>query len=469
VELWAIVPELIIAGACLVLVVTAAFTRDRRPWVPSVLLAIALLAAMIASARMLGRPAIAVFEGTYAVDRLGEVFKLIVLAGAAIGLCVLAAVRPGRMLAQAPVALAFITLGGIGLTSSLDLALIILFIQMISIASYVLVALLHERRPALEAALKYFLYGAVALAIMAYGLTFLYGLTGSLDLRAIGAGLRGADGVWIAFAVALTVAGYGFEIALVPLHFWAPDTLEGAPAPIAGVVAVLPKLGAFAGLVRLLVYLPEEAWRPIVAAVAALSMTFGNVAALRQTRLKRLLAYSSIAQAGYVLMATATLARSASALGAVAFYLAAYLFMNLGAFAVVARIEQDDDTDAIAVTRGLGYRARIQGLALTLALLSLAGIPPLAGFVGKVLLLDAAIVGGMTWLAIVGAVNMVVGLAYYVRVIAAVYTPAAYEVRPHRQLRYALAFGLTVAGMIVLGVLPETVLGWMHLPGQFVR
>jgi NADH-quinone oxidoreductase subunit N len=298
---------------------------------------------------------------------------------------------------------------------------------------------------------------------LAYGLTFLYGLTGDLELRAIGAALGKADRVWVALALALILVGYGFEVTMAPFHVWAPDVFAGATAPVAGFLSVVPKIAAMAALLRfVLVALPDglAGWPWWVAGGSVLSMTLGNLAALRQTRLKRMLAYSTIAQSGYVLAAVAAAGTPAGARAVVAaaYYLAAYLFMNLGAFAFAAQLERAVGTDDYTALRGLGRRAAWPAGLLALSLLSLAGIPPLAGFIAKVLVLLRLIEGGMTWLAIVAAGNMAIALYYYVCVLAHLYLHARHPgiglpLRPG----WTLAYAACAAGVVALGIWP----GWL--------
>jgi NADH-quinone oxidoreductase subunit N len=458
-KLWAIIPELILAGLCLGLVPMAGWVRGRWRMAPAIVALTGLAACLFFTGRMLLWAPVPAFEGAYAVDGLANVFKLLIELGAFITIVLIGSYFRGHsQVVQAPVAVLFATLGAVGLASSMDLGLIVLFLQMTSLASYVLVVLARGDPRALEASLKYFIFGAVALAVMAYGLTFLYGLTGSLDLRVIGEALRGGDQLWIALAFSLVVIGYGFEIAMVPFHFWAPDAFTGATAPVSGFLSVVPKTGAVAGLLRLLLYaFPDEAagWPALIAVLAAITMTFGNLVALRQTELKRLLAYSSIAQAGYILVAVAVASRVNSAPPAAAYYLAAYLFMNLGAFAVAGQLERTLGSDRIAALRGLGKRSPGPAAVLALSLLSLAGIPPLAGFAGKVFLLEAGIAGGMTWLAVVAAANMVLALFYYVSVIAEMYLrPPEYAHRLTGGRGYTLGYIAALAGTLLLGIWP---------------
>lgn len=458
-DLWSVVPEMVLAGLVLALVPVAGWSRG--PWrrVPAGLALLGLLVAMGLTAPMLAAVPQEAFCGTYAVDPFRAFYQLVIEAGAFVTLLALGShFRGTEQEPQAPVAVLMATVGGMGLAAATDLGLIVLFLQMVSVPSYLLVLLVRSDERAQEATLKYFLYGAAALAVMAYGLTFLFGLTGSLNLRAIGAGLAGADAAWVALAFGLVVVGYGFEITLVPFHIWAPDAFQGATAPISGFVSVVPKVAAFAGLLRfLLEAMPNGlvTWPIVLALVAAATMTFGNLVALRQTSLKRLLAYSSIGQAGYMLMAVAVADRTPEALPAIGYYLVAYLLMNLAAFSVLAQVERMVGMDAVEATRGLGQRAPWPAAALTLALLSLAGIPPLAGFAGKVFLLMATIDGGLAWLAVIAAVNMAVALYYYAAIVAEMYfrEPERTEaVAPGAG--FAWAVWLCSAGTLTFGIAP---------------
>ena len=462
-ELWPIGPELALGLMCLLLVPLAGIVRGKWCSLPSIVAGFGLVAALLLTARMLYWPEQSIFCGTYALDGFGTVFKLLIIGSALLALLPISAYFHGRDAEpHAPVALTFATLGGVGLAGSLDLGLIVLFLQMLSTASYLLVGMTRGSKRANEATLKYFIYGAVALAVMAYGLSFLYGLTGSLDLRAIGAALTQADPVWVWVALSLVLVGYAFEITAVPFQFWAPDVYAGASAPVTGFISVLPKIAGFAGLLRLLLEaFPNglAGWPTLIAVLAALTMALGNLAALRQTRLKRLLAYSSIAQAGYVLIAVAVAGTVQGALSAAGYYLAVYTFMNLAAFAVVAQLERKSGQDQLIHLRGLAKNSPGTAALLTLALLSLAGIPPLAGFLGKVLLLQVALAGGLTWLAVFAALNMVIGLYYYLRPVVEMYlrVPEG-EIRLHREPGYLWALGLTTLGTLALGIWPAPLL-----------
>ena len=473
-DLWAILPELWLAGLALILVPIAGFVRGQWRQFPAILTVSGCVGAMILTAPMLSWQATSVFCNTYAIDGFATVFKLLLELGALMTTLIVAAYFKGHsQVAQAPVAIVFSTLGGIALVSSLDLGLIVLSLQLLSIASYLLVGLVRSDKQANEATLKYFIYAATALAVMAYGLTFLYGLTGSLDLRAIGKGLVGADRIWVAVSLGLVLVGYAFEITTVPLHFWAPDVYQGATAPITGFLSVVPKIAGFAGLLRfILLAFPQGLanWPLVIAAIAVLTMTLGNLVALRQNHLKRLLAYSSIAQAGYVLIAVAVADRVDNALVASGYYLATYLFMNLSAFLVVAQIEQATGSDTFKAARGLSQWAPGSAAVLALSLLSLAGIPPLAGFVGKVFLLKATLQGGLAWLAVIAVANMAIGLYYYVVVIAEMYLKHPVQsVTLSTGGGYAFAITIGLSGTFILGILPAPALSLMQLLSNLLR
>ncbi len=459
-KLWAIIPELIIAGLSLALVPVAGFAKKKARIIPVLVSIAGLIAAGLFTFRMLDWNSFSIFEGTYAVDPFGNVFKILIFTGSIIVLLLLVFYFKGNyQIAHAPVALMFATLGAIGITSSMDLALISLFLQMMSLATYVLVGLVRTDPSSNEASLKYFIFAAVSLAIMIFGLTFLYGLTGSLNLSVIGENLTGANKHWVLFALSLVILGYGFEVTLVPFHFWAPDVYSGTTAPIAGFISVVPKIAGFAGLTRILILaFPDNLmqWNIIIAVLAAATMTFGNIAALKQNNLKRLLAYSSIAQSGYVVMAVSVIGRSEMPLSSIGFYLLAYIFMNLGAFAAAAQIERNYGSDGFILLSGLGKTNPLTSIVLSVSLLSLAGIPPLAGFAGKIFLLKSVMDSGFIWLAVIAILNMTIGLYYYISIISKIYMN---EPVLNNKLVSGLAikalFVIVLIGSIIFGILPS--------------
>ena len=336
-----------------------------------------------------------------------------------------------------------------------------LAIEMVSLSTYLLVGLRRDDRGA-EASLKYFLFGALASGIMLFGMSLLFGLTGSLSfasLREATAGLDGSLRGALVIAVTLMLAGLGFKISMVPFHLWTPDAYEGAPVPVTALLSVGPKAAGLALFVRLMDAL-APAWpalEPLVLSLTMVTMTFGNLVALVQTNVKRLLAYSTIAQVGYLLIGF--IVNTRLGLEALIVYLAAYLFMNLGAFACVVAVVQDTGRESLDAFRGLAKRSPVLAVLTTLFLLSLAGIPPLLGFVGKFLLFGAAIQAGYVALAVVGVVNSTVALYYYVRIIREMYLQAPDSpgmLRPAPALRLAAA--VCGAGTLGLGLFPGTLL-----------
>jgi NADH-quinone oxidoreductase subunit N len=459
-ELWAIVPELLLAALVLVLLPLGAFLPPARKGIATWLALVGLAAAGAASARMLSWPAQPVFLDTYAVDPFAVYFKLFaIIATALVLLATHDYFRDHPLAGAVPALLVLTCLGIVGLSASQDLALIALFLQLVTVGSYVLVGIAKTDRRATEGALKLFLFSTAAGAVMLYGMTLLYGLSGTLRLPELAARLPAAPLLTVVAALGLLLVGYGFKITLVPFHTWAPDTYQGAPTPIAGFLAVGPKAAGLAVLLRtLVVALPEGygTWPLAIAVLAALTMTVGNLFALRQTSAKRLLAYSSIGQAGYLLVGVAATEQDTLAIPGLLLYLAVYLFMNLGAFLAVEAIEQQVGSDDLAHFAGLGWRLPLAAAVLTLCLLSLAGFPPLGGFIGKTLLFGAALAAGWSWLAAVMAANFAVSLYYYVRVVEPLYLRRSAG-KPLVAEPTALRLALVTLGLGTLasGVLPQ--------------
>lgn len=293
-----------------------------------------------------------------------------------------------------------------------NILIIYLSLEFVSLTSYLLVGYVRGSERSSEAALKYILFGAVASGIFLYGASLFYGITGSLSINSI------YQGPLISISGILMLAGFLYKIAAVPMHAWCPDAYEGAPIPITAFLSVAPKAAGFAVLMRVASVLGMDfGWPLMIAAISAVTMTFGNLAAIPQTNLKRLLAYSSIAHAGYLLMGVACNTQRGNE--AVYFYFVAYLIMNLGAFLVV-QIVAEELPDYAGLGRRGPYGA-ILGITMTIFLLSLTGIPPFVGFIGKFYLFSAVIDAKLYWLAIVGIVNSVISLYYYMRIVKAIF------------------------------------------------
>ncbi|HEX2916357.1 MAG TPA: NADH-quinone oxidoreductase subunit N [Chloroflexia bacterium] len=360
-----------------------------------------------------------VFMGTYRVDMLSEWAKLIILP--TVALVVLLAVpevkgtdREGTVYSL----LAFTTLGPLMLSGAGDIMFLVLGVLLSSLGSFALVAYPRNDR-ATEAAMKYFVYGSVTEAVMIFGLTFWYGASGSTLLNDLSR-LTGNSTLPALAGLAGVLTGLGYKAALAPFQFWAPDAYDGGPLAIAAYLSIVPKIGSIFGLAQVARNLPASisGWPLILALLAALSMTYGNLAALTQANIVRLLAYSSIAQSGYFLLGVVALGKSEMALQSLVVFGAAYAAMNLGAFAVTARVGRD-----LAGFTGLGRSAPWLAAGMVLFLLSLVGVPPLGGFAGKLLLFGAALDSGYSWLAVVAILNSVLSLAVYLRVIVPIYRP----------------------------------------------
>lgn len=349
------------------------------------------------------------------------------------------------------------TIGLCLMAAAADLIMLYLAIETASIALYVLAGYLKLDDRSTESGLKYFLFGAMASAVMLYGFSLLYGATGqtNLYLLAEAASSGGLSPLFLGGVVVLILVGFGFKIAAVPFHFWTPDVYEGAPTPATAYISTASKAAGFSVLLRFVIaFVPgvSAPWLAVLAALAVATMTLGNVLAIVQTNIKRLLAYSSIAHAGYALIGVVALGAFGAA--TTVFYLAAYVVTNLAAFAVVILFARSTGSDRIADYAGLSRRSPGLALALLVAILSLAGMPPLAGFVGKFYVFAAAVEGGLTWLAFVGVLNAIVGLYYYLTVLKVVYLHRSPdEDKPIEIPRsYALALAACIVLILAIGV-----------------
>ncbi len=468
-----IVPELMLATLVLVLLPIGPFLpQARKGWTTWLALA-GLAVAGAVSLRMLAWPSRTIFMDTYVVDPFAVYFKLFAIVSTALVLLATHGHFRGRPHeGDVPAILLLTCLGLVGLAASQDLALIALFVQLVTVGSYILVGVAKEDRRATEGALKLFLYSASAGVVMIYGMTLLFGLTGTLRLPELAAHLPAAPVLTVVAALGLVIVGYGYKITIAPFHTWAPDTYQGAPTPIAGYLSVGPKAAGIAVLLRtLVVALPGSLgnWPEIMAGLAALTMTVGTVLALRQTSVKRLLAYSSIGQVGYVLVGVAAAGRDPLAVPGMLLYLLVYLFMNLGAFLAVEAVERQVGSDELPQFAGLGRRLPVAAAVLSVCLLALAGFPPFGSFVGKTMLFGAAIGAGWTWLAVVMGLNTALSLFPYVRVLEPMYLRPAPDGQLTKEpvlLRIALV--VLVVGTVASGVLPQPWLAFAHRTAELL-
>jgi len=418
------------------------------------------LCVVIALSILFARPAEEgqlLWGGMLRLDGMGFIFRLIFLSGAAI--TALLAQQSERLSNHGEffVLLLVSTLGMNLMASAADLIVLYLAIETTSIPLFVMAGFYTRDERSVEAGVKYLLYSAMASAIMLFGFSFLYGFSGTTQLYEIASGFQAANVPLVLLMTALlfVLVGFGFKVSAAPFHFWAPDVYEGAPTQVAGFLSTASKAAGFAVLIRLLtVAFPDQAhiWMMVLAVLATLSMVVGNLLALVQRNIKRLLAYSSIAQAGYMLIGVA----AGSQLGnsAAVYYLMAYLVTNLAAFGVVMVAGRAVGSDQISAFAGLSRRSPALAFLMLGALLSLGGIPPFAGFMAKVLVLSAAVETGFVWLAWVGIINSIVGLYYYLNVAKVIYLYQSDQDDQPVNVKFAwgAALAITGAAILVLGV-----------------
>lgn len=363
------------------------------------------------------------------------------------------------------------TMGMSLMSAAADLIMVFLALETTSISLYVLAGFVRDSQRSTEAGLKYYLFGSFAAGLFLYGLSLVYGFTGTTNLYVLAGPLgkvmtSGPVGEFsLILTVLLLLAGFAFKIAVVPFHFWTPDVYEGAPTPVTAFISTASKAASFALLIRVFsVMWPAEAgilWTGLLAAIAAVTMTLGNVLALVQHNMKRLLAYSSIAQAGYALIGVVALTNTTNGVAAVSFYMLMYVLTNIAVFTVVIVISNSLGSDEIKDLAGLSRRSPRLALALTIALLSLGGVPPAAGFFGKFYIFSAAVDAGYVWLAILGVLNSIVALYYYLTIIKVAYVDPSDDKRPISAApAYGLVLFITCAGVLILGTVPSPWWNW---------
>ena len=371
--------------------------------------------------------------------------------------------------------LGIITFGLFMMVSSIDLIMVYVSIEIVSIMSFVLAGYLKKNTRSNEAALKYVVYGAFSSGIMLFGLSYIYGLTGSTNffqIQQILASSGSESNSAILMAVVMILAGFGYKVSAVPFHFWTPDVYEGSPTTITAYLSIAPKAGAFAMMIRFFnqvladggamsglgfISTTDLPWASLISLLAVLTMTVGNVVAIQQDNIKRMLAYSSVAHAGYMLLAMPVM--SGDSIYAIMVYLVMYLFMNLGAFFVVITIKNKTNGETFNDYKGLGWEMPIVGITMTLFMVSLTGLPPTAGFIGKFYIFASLIQGGGSfyWLVVIGGVNSVVSLYYYLRVVKVMYFEGDRKdslVSPPKVL----------TGMLLATAVPTMVLGIYWVP-----
>jgi NADH-quinone oxidoreductase subunit N len=459
-DFYYILPELVLTGgALLVLIADVALPKHQRgalAWVT--LLAIA---ATLASLIPFRQTQVEVAHGLLAVDQFALFFKVVFLLAAAI--TVLMSIRYLAIEGASPGEYYFLilcaTLGMMIMAGGIDLITIFIGLETMAVSFYILAGFIKPSQRSNEAAVKYFLLGAFSLGVLLYGMSLMYGLSGTTNLRVMAVTFAGMEtDPRLVLAVILVVAGVGFKIAAVPFHMWAPDVYEGAPTPVTAFLSVGSKAASFAMLIRIFVEgLPSMSpdWRLLFWVLAVITMTVGNVAAVTQSNVKRMLAYSSIAHAGYVLIGI--VAGTSRGITATLVYLMIYAFMQLGAFAVLVVLRRSDVAgEELKDFSGLAFRNPFAAFAMLLFMLSLGGIPPTAGFMGKFWLFSAAIDAEYYWLAVIGVLNSAISLYYYVRIVVFMYLKKeALGSEPTTTPTLAVVLGVAVAATLVLGVYPR--------------
>lgn len=466
-HLWAILPEillLVLTGIVLALdMVLRPSRRGVLGWVTAAGAGAIMVAALLFSQP--GETPQLLLGGMIRYDWISFAFKLIFLFAAS--MTALMSVGQSRVGDRGEYygLILIATIGMNLMASAADLVMLYLAIESTSIPLYILAGFIRRSDESTEAGLKYFLFGALTSTVMLYGFSLLYGFSGETNLQAMAERLSsgGTSPLFLGAAATLVLVGFAFKIAAVPFHFWTPDVYQGAPTPITAFISTASKAAGFTVLLRVMVIVFPEIeieWTTIVAGLAVATMTVGNLLALAQSNIKRLLAYSSIAHAGYAMIGIVAL----SSLGAASmvFYLVAYVVTNLAAFGVVILVARTTGTDDIQAYSGMSRRSPWLALAMLVAMLSLGGMPPLAGFVAKVYVFAAAVQSGLIWLAFVGVINAIIGLYYYLTVLKVVYLYRSdQEDVPIRvPSGSALALGVCSLAILVIGTLSAPWLDW---------
>jgi NADH-quinone oxidoreductase subunit N len=474
-ELRLLAPELSLLGFALAVILLDLFIKQKK-----VLAAVSIAGVIISAGfavAMWGAPSVAIFYRMLAVDNFALFFKLLFLAAA--GLIILASqdyVSKFERFQGEYYALVLVSaVGMMLLAAAADLITIYVALELSSISLYVLASFLKDQKST-EAGLKYLLLGAVASAVLLYGMALVFGFTGVTCLMCVADFVQGMPGAGLLnnpallLGIILLVAGFGFKIACFPFQMWVPDVYEGAPTPITAYLSVASKAAGFAVILRVFfVGLGSPDWLSLnwgmlFAILSAITMTVGNIVAIVQTNIKRMLGYSSIAQAGYLMVGLATvgMAAGSDALGqsGLLFFLMSYAVTNLGAFIAVIAISNKIDSDVIDDYTGMGKRAPLMALALSLCLISLIGLPPTAGLIAKIYIFSGAVQHGLLWLVIVAVINSCVSAFYYLRVVKVMWlgVPASEEKVPSSwALRTALL--LCCLFVLLLGVIPGGFVG----------
>ncbi len=445
-----LLPELILLIGAAAIVVAASFLPHRLHWLCAIATIVLLGISFGVVLSRFDNAAQLTFSGVWALDG-GARFAKLLIFGTALAAAALSPqwMATDRRHGEYYALLLFAVLGAVMMAAAADTMQLIVGVLLSSVTGYALAGYHRQWSPAQEAAMKYFLIGALANALLVVGVVLLFGLTGFTGYTELAAGLAANPDPWVIIvAFVLVLIGLGFKMGAAPVHMWMPDIAQAAPAPVAALITVITKVGAAIALARFAMLLPETlGWRWAIALMAVATMTWGNLAALWQTNLRRLLGWSAVSQSGYALMAIVVIGAVDQALAALLVFLAGYAVANVAAFAVVVYLRGRTELEDY---RGLARQRPWCAIVIILALLSFLGLPPLIGFFGKLLLFSSVIEGGYAWLAVVAVINTVVSLFYYLRVIATLVFPEKQQ--SVADLGWPAAATMIVTGLMVLGL-----------------
>jgi NADH-quinone oxidoreductase subunit N len=457
-----LVPILIVAGFTLaVLAIDIIWPRNTGG--AASLVSLLGIAATVVSCILLWDRVEVGFNGMLVLDKFSLFSNILFLAGTALTIFISSGYlqRESGSRSEYYLLLLTSTLGMMLMAAGTDLIVIFLGLELMSISLYILVGFFRTKPVSNEASLKYLLLGAFATGFLLYGIALIYGATGSTNLNVIAEHRGSGTQLMMLAGMALIIVGFAFKVSAVPFHMWAPDVYEGAPTSITAFISAGPKAAAFIAFLRVLFVSLDSLrieWTAVLWILAVLTMTVGNLSALKQRSIKRMLAYSSIAHAGYVLVALTS--ASPKGISSALFYMFAYTFMNIGAFAVVILVgkkgEQNLDINSYA---GLGFRHPVLGLMMTLFMLSLAGLPPTAGFLGKFYIFSAAVEADLISLAIIGVLNSLVSVYFYLGVVVSIYMKQPVDDRTLPSLPFYARAALLVTSIatLYLGIAPSRI------------
>src|SRR6266542_4443821 len=491
VNLWVILPELIICAVGVLVMLVDAFARPTQRWITGGLSLLGLSAAAVSSGWLwlFWRGASQAFNGMIVLDelRLGFTFVFLVVSALTILISMVWVENERLAAGEFHSLLMFATAGMMFMASAGDLVMVFLGLEILSIATYVMCGFRRTDVRSNESSMKYFILGSFSSAFLLYGIALIYGATatallpGTTNIAEIARRLPDAQYPLLLFAgAAMMLVGFGFKIATAPFHVWTPDVYEGAPTPVTAFMAAGPKAAGFASFLRVFIFgfpiatavvstggYAHKAWLGALAVMAVLTMSVGNITAVVQNNVKRMLAYSSIAHAGYALVgfvaagAASDPEQRSAALTSVAFYLLTYAVMNMGAFAIVTLMARSGDRqNQVEDYNGIGFSSPVLAFSLSLFLLSLLGMPLTAGFMGKIMVFSAALRQGYVWLVVIGVLNTAVSAYYYLRLIIVMFfrERSTEWSSPRVPASVAVALVITIAGVFYLGIFPGRVI-----------